>query len=435
MAKLTFVLEDGQEVVIPLEGRIRVGRGDGNDVVVDDERISPNHAELSFDADGLIEVRDLDSTAGTFVNDRSVQSQIIGRGDTLAFGPLTARLDFEISAAARVAEAIRGQENRLAQFQAAVDEAAAAHGKWITAIQELSRQHDEKSVALEKLASVKSTAQKEIENLATRQAQDRSRLEQLRSECDQEGQRLGDLRRQLTEVEKRTIDGKTRADTLEAQVRIAGKKLEQLGNEQQQVQESLIRIQAELAARKGDLAEIEAKCAAFATTEKQLNEMRAILAATERREAEVKAALQKAEERLAAQNSALHKANAAEAAVEARIEDLTAREKALRAELQTSGPAIEKAGSELAGIESRLTPLRDWKKSMDQRYARLNTLAKGSADESSLWREIEAAQAALFDLLPAAQIKTPGLTRVDFTRISKLAGVPMKSDRISRAAS
>ena len=69
---------------------------------------------------------------------------------------------------------------------------------------------------------------------------------------------------------------------------------------------------------------------------------------------------------------------------------------------------------------------------MNQRYARLSTLQEGSADESALWREIEQAQAALFDLLPAAHIEAPGFTRADFARISAKAGVPMKSDIIRR---
>jgi len=52
MAKLTFVLEDGQEVVVPVSERVSLGREDGNDVVVDDQRISARHAELVRGAEG-----------------------------------------------------------------------------------------------------------------------------------------------------------------------------------------------------------------------------------------------------------------------------------------------------------------------------------------------------------------------------------------------
>lgn len=96
MAKLTFVLE-GQEVVVPLVDAVTLslGRGDDNDVVVDDDRVSTHHAALERNADGRIEVRDLNSTAGTFVNGERVQSRCIAHGDTLAFGPLTALFDLE----------------------------------------------------------------------------------------------------------------------------------------------------------------------------------------------------------------------------------------------------------------------------------------------------------------------------------------------------
>jgi chromosome segregation ATPase len=450
MATLTLVFEDGQKVVVPLEGRITIGRGDDNDVVVDDERISTNHAELLFSADGRVEVRTLEAGTEVLVNDQAVQSQTIRQGDTLAFGPLKARLDdLEDSATALVTESIRGEAERLTQAQAAVEEAVAAHGKWIAAIQDLSVQHDEQTVALQKVAAAKSATQKEIENLAASHKAEQSRLQDLRDESAREEKRLSDLRQQLSEVEIRCATDEARANTLQGQARTAEKKLEQLAHEQKEAQESLMRLQSEVAARADDLAaetrrldevrarlaETEAKCQTLAPAEKQLAQMQASLAATERRESELKTAILKAQEQLAAQNSALHKATSDEAAAQARIQDLTARDKSLRVELETSGPAIEKVRSELAGLESRLTPLRDWKKSMDQRFARLNTLAKGSPEEKNLWHEIEAAHAALFDLLPAAQIKTPGLTRIEFARIGSQAGVPMKSDRIRRPSS
>jgi len=95
MAKLTFVLEDGQEIVVPLAEHITIGRGEDNDVVVDDERVSKHHAELVRNADGSIQLFDSNSTAGTFVNGERVRSQTILQGDKLAFGPLTAVLDLE----------------------------------------------------------------------------------------------------------------------------------------------------------------------------------------------------------------------------------------------------------------------------------------------------------------------------------------------------
>jgi pSer/pThr/pTyr-binding forkhead associated (FHA) protein len=95
MAKLTFLLEDGQEVIVPLSDRITIGRDETNDVVVDDERISGHHAELLQNTDGSIQIFDLKSTAGTFVNDQSVLTHTLLHGDRLAFGPLKAVLDLE----------------------------------------------------------------------------------------------------------------------------------------------------------------------------------------------------------------------------------------------------------------------------------------------------------------------------------------------------
>lgn len=95
MAKLTFLLEDGQEIVVPLADRVTLGRSEDNDVVVDDERISKRHAELVRNADGSMQVFDSNSTAGTFVNGERVRSQTVRHGDKLAFGPLVAVFDLE----------------------------------------------------------------------------------------------------------------------------------------------------------------------------------------------------------------------------------------------------------------------------------------------------------------------------------------------------
>lgn len=93
MAKLTFVLEDGQEIVVPISDHLTLGRSEDNDVVVDDERVSKHHAELVSNADGSIQLFDSSSTAVTFVNGERVHSRTIHPGDRLAFGPLTAVFD------------------------------------------------------------------------------------------------------------------------------------------------------------------------------------------------------------------------------------------------------------------------------------------------------------------------------------------------------
>ncbi len=105
MAKLTFVLEDGQEVVVPLKEHIIIGRDEDNDIVVDDERISPRHAEIVQNADGSLQVFDLKSEAGTFVNGERQLSCTLLHGDTIAFGPLVGTLDLEHPATSPPVEA------------------------------------------------------------------------------------------------------------------------------------------------------------------------------------------------------------------------------------------------------------------------------------------------------------------------------------------
>ena len=119
MAQLTFVLDDGQEIVVALAEHLTVGRWEDNDVVIDDERVSKHHAELVRNADGSIQLFDSNSTAGTFVNGERVRSQTIRHGDTLAFGPLTAVLDLADHAAngSTPAPMLAGDETQAVSFE------------------------------------------------------------------------------------------------------------------------------------------------------------------------------------------------------------------------------------------------------------------------------------------------------------------------------
>ena len=76
--------------MVPLSEHVTLGRGEDNNGVVDDERISKHHAELVHNADGSIQLFDSNSTAAPFVNGERVRSRTIRHGDKLSFGPLTA---------------------------------------------------------------------------------------------------------------------------------------------------------------------------------------------------------------------------------------------------------------------------------------------------------------------------------------------------------
>ena len=68
-----------------------LGRDDDCDVVLDDDKASRRHAILTPGSDGTIEVEDLGSTNGTYVDGRRVQGRVALRpGGTLTIGSFVA---------------------------------------------------------------------------------------------------------------------------------------------------------------------------------------------------------------------------------------------------------------------------------------------------------------------------------------------------------
>jgi pSer/pThr/pTyr-binding forkhead associated (FHA) protein len=68
-------------------GRTRtLGRGQVADFVVDGPMVSRVHARVMVTEAGLLEVEDLDSTNGTYVNDRRVTRSVLVAGDLLRLG-------------------------------------------------------------------------------------------------------------------------------------------------------------------------------------------------------------------------------------------------------------------------------------------------------------------------------------------------------------
>jgi len=65
-----------------------IGRRPDNTIVVDDAAVSGHHACVFRDGDELV-VEDLESTNGTFVNDKRVTRQRLRRGDVIAIGKHT----------------------------------------------------------------------------------------------------------------------------------------------------------------------------------------------------------------------------------------------------------------------------------------------------------------------------------------------------------
>jgi hypothetical protein len=64
---------------------VSVGRGPTNDIVLDDDAVSGQHCRFRPE-DGRFLVYDLESTNGTYVNDRRIQRHALAEGDTIRIG-------------------------------------------------------------------------------------------------------------------------------------------------------------------------------------------------------------------------------------------------------------------------------------------------------------------------------------------------------------
>ncbi|HET8632169.1 MAG TPA: FHA domain-containing protein, partial [Thermomicrobiales bacterium] len=95
-APFRLVVEDGPHAGRQFSiggGGLTIGRQDGNDVVLDDARVSRQHARLESRDGGLV-VTDLGSANGTRVNGRTiVGSQPLRPGDVLQLGGTKLRLE------------------------------------------------------------------------------------------------------------------------------------------------------------------------------------------------------------------------------------------------------------------------------------------------------------------------------------------------------
>ena len=80
---LPFQLKSGSYVL---------GRSSKCDIVLRDSSITRRHARIVVRRDGTIEVTDLGSRNGVFVNDELVESAIVTQGDRIRLGTITCRI-------------------------------------------------------------------------------------------------------------------------------------------------------------------------------------------------------------------------------------------------------------------------------------------------------------------------------------------------------
>ena len=70
-----------------LPGGIRtIGRATGADFIIDAALVSRVHCRLTALADGGLEIRDLESTNGTFVNGQRIETARLSPGDRVQVG-------------------------------------------------------------------------------------------------------------------------------------------------------------------------------------------------------------------------------------------------------------------------------------------------------------------------------------------------------------
>ena len=455
MVTLNFVLEDGREVVVPLSGLVTLGRDDDNDVIIDDERVSRHHAELSLLPDGRVELTDLGSTGGTFVNGRPVRKQVAKAGDRLAFGPLAASIiaiedqpaSAQVGGKALSRESIAAEEKRLAGLRSEFEEMQSAAAEAARALEALKKQRAEIEVAVARLSESRSLAESEAVKQKELAGAEAEKTRAIREGVQTEEKRLDDLRRQIADLE---IQRAAVAADVEAKARQKEDELARLNGEATEARKTLDRLREEiagsseeLAARSRQLAETheqtsdaEAGARSLAEAMNRVRQAEDRLAEIGRERDEARACEKEARTHTQALEAALRLAQNAEAEVRGQLAArLKQNAPGQAASAQMELPAIdaEAARAELASLEGRLTPLRDWKSAMGRRHARLAEAAAGSAEERELNREIDEAYGALAELLPAARIEIAGLSRSDFTRMRAKSGVPMKSDRIRRA--
>ena len=83
----TIVEQPPEQTFRILAGSIRtIGRSPGADFIVDAPLVSRVHCRLTALATGELEVLDLDSTNGTFINGERVVSRRLSSGDRLGVG-------------------------------------------------------------------------------------------------------------------------------------------------------------------------------------------------------------------------------------------------------------------------------------------------------------------------------------------------------------
>jgi serine phosphatase RsbU (regulator of sigma subunit) len=119
MAWLVALDEAAQGRRFPLDAPCLIGRGPLNHIVIDDTRISRQHAKISPEEDGWV-LYDLNSANGTFVNDVKVSRTRLAHGDVVIVGPFKFVFELKRTRAATPAPVLFGGELEVQTITGAV---------------------------------------------------------------------------------------------------------------------------------------------------------------------------------------------------------------------------------------------------------------------------------------------------------------------------
>lgn len=92
MAALIQIKDGVDGITLRIEHReSRLGRGSGNDIAINDELVSKQHAEIiasELESGQGFEyvIKDCESTNGTFVNDEKIDEHTLQNGDVIRIG-------------------------------------------------------------------------------------------------------------------------------------------------------------------------------------------------------------------------------------------------------------------------------------------------------------------------------------------------------------
>ena len=98
MATLTISTSEGEVAYDLTAPHLTLGRSDDNSIVVDDESISSNHAELILNDNGDYEVTDLGSTNGVKIGGERIEgATVLEHGASVMFGHVQASYHTELA--------------------------------------------------------------------------------------------------------------------------------------------------------------------------------------------------------------------------------------------------------------------------------------------------------------------------------------------------